>query len=145
MDNVISGLPDNKVSMMDSSRLAWTVSDSRCLLPVTALEFCFFHQSRILISGKFVIRIDYLEDPSPPPGEGPLVKIFSEDGQLMCIQEALPFRRVHGIRSGKICDQCLHSPLGIALRPHDEACKLSSAILKLCQKRFSTVYYNRNQ
>ena len=102
---------------MDSSRLAWTVSDSRCLLPVTALEFCFFHQSRILISGKFVIRIDYLEDLPPPPhhlGEGPQVKIFSEDGQLMCIQEALPFRRVHGIRSSKLCD---HSVIHVFISP----------------------------
>ena len=33
-------------------------------------------------------------------GEGPLLKVFSVDGQLMCVQEALPFRRVHGIRPG---------------------------------------------
>lgn len=33
-------------------------------------------------------------------GEGPLLKVFSEDGQLVCVQEAMPFRRVHGIIPG---------------------------------------------
>ena len=36
-------------------------------------------------------------------GEGPLLKVFSEDGQLVWVQEAIPFRRVHGIRPGFNC------------------------------------------
>ena len=34
-------------------------------------------------------------------GEGPNLKLFSKDGQIQCVEEVLPFKRVHGIRPGK--------------------------------------------
>ena len=34
-------------------------------------------------------------------GEGPNLRLFSKDRQLQCVEEVLPFKRVHGIRPGK--------------------------------------------
>ena len=31
-------------------------------------------------------------------GEGPFLKLFSKDGKLLCTNEVLPFKVVHGIR-----------------------------------------------
>ena len=36
--------------------MALDCSEKSCLLPVTALEFCNFHGSQILISGEFALQ-----------------------------------------------------------------------------------------